>query len=200
MYSYIFGDDEEVKKCNAISLNVTKNFTHDLYKKCIDENHVFASPMNSIISYNHRIQSVTITKTSLSSFDDKRHLVDSINSYAYGHYYDPEHGFVGTQKLYERLKDKGITIKDINEALGNQEIVQVSKKPTMSSSFVPERPLKEFQIDLIYLEHPHLNENKYALCAVDAFSKKADVQLMKNKTAKDTIEAMQKVIGVLGIP
>ena len=43
--------------------------------------------MNSIRNHNPEIYIEKITKTSLSCFDDKRHLLDDgINSLAYGHF------------------------------------------------------------------------------------------------------------------
>lgn len=92
MYSYIVQDDLakntwKRKKCKGISKSAVNSFTHEMYKKCINQVHVEKSTkMNTIRSFNHRIQSITLTKTSLSSYDDKRYLIDSINSYAYGHY------------------------------------------------------------------------------------------------------------------
>ena len=42
-------------------------------------------------------------------------------------------------------------------------------------------------IDLIYLENKHLNKASYGLVCIDIFSKKGDVELMKKKTAKETV-------------
>jgi hypothetical protein len=85
MYSYIV-DSNEKNRCKGINKSTSKNFTHEMYKQCIDTIHVRTSKMNSIRSFNHNIQSITETKNSLSSYDDKRYMLDSINSYAYGHY------------------------------------------------------------------------------------------------------------------
>ena len=68
-------------------------------------------------------------------------------------------------------------------------------------SFIPQRPLHEFQIDLIYLENKQLNKGqKYGLVCVDCFTKVVDIELMKTKTANNTVEAMQKILNKMGIP
>jgi hypothetical protein len=85
MYSFIV-NGEHKKRCKGINRSASKNMSHTMYKRCIDTVHVEKhTKMNTIRSFNHKLQSVTLTKTSLSSYDDKRYLLDSINSYAYGH-------------------------------------------------------------------------------------------------------------------
>jgi transposase InsO family protein len=115
-------------------------------------------------------------------------------------YYDPDIGLVGSRKLYEKLKDKGVSLKDVRNTLKTQEIVQVNQKSQLNRSFVPDRPLQEFQIDLIYIENEHLNESRYGLCCIDAFTKKADVELMKKKTSADTVIAMENIFSRMGLP
>ena len=64
-------------------------------------------------------------------------------------------------------------------------------------SFIPQKPLHEFQIDLIYL----LNKNKrYGLVCVDAFTKVMEVELMARKTKEETVKAMRVILGKMGIP
>ena len=59
---------------------------------------------------------------------------------------------------------------------------------------------QEYQIDLIYLENKHLNQASYGLCCIDVFSKKADVELMKRKDEKSTLEALKNVIKRMNKP
>lgn len=40
---------------------------------------------NNIRSYNHELKSIEQTKIGLNSFDDKRYLIDKINTLAHGH-------------------------------------------------------------------------------------------------------------------
>jgi SOS response regulatory protein OraA/RecX len=68
-------------------------------------------------------------------------------------YYDPNQGFVGIEKLYRKLKSKGVTRKDIAAVLRKQEVYQVNKKNNQEhKSFIPRYPGQEFQIDLIYID------------------------------------------------
>ncbi len=116
-------------------------------------------------------------------------------------YYNPEEGFVGIEKLYQKLKSKGVSRDDIRKFLKKQEVYQVNKKNNRKMrSFVPQYPLQEFQIDLIYLDDSHLNNARYGLCCIDAFSKRADVELMKKKTKEQTVDAMDEVMHRMGVP
>src|SRR2546421_7576668 len=94
-------------------------------------------------------------------------------------YYDPLIGFTGVNKLYKYFQQQeqyNITLNDIKKFLKKQEIYQTSKKNYGKlNSFIPQHPLQEFQVDLIYLENKHLNKASYGLVAIDAFTKKATV-------------------------
>jgi len=116
-------------------------------------------------------------------------------------YYNPDEGFVGIDKLYRKLKPQGVTRADIITFLKKQEVYQVNKKNNRKAgSFIPRYEYQEFQIDLIYLDDAHLNKASYGLCCIDAFSKKADVQLMKRRTKEDTTTAMIELLERMGIP
>eukprot|EP00732_Lithocolla_globosa_P000082 Lithocolla_globosa_v1_NODE_15_length_10543_cov_26.361651.p2 type:complete len:342 gc:universal NODE_15_length_10543_cov_26.361651:2379-1354(-) len=116
-------------------------------------------------------------------------------------FYNPLTGYVGSQKLYERLKDKGVTKNEIKDFLSRQEVVQVNKKNTGKlGSFVPNHPLQQFQIDLVDIQNKGLNKASFGLTCIDAFSKKAAVELMKNKTMGETVRAMKAVFERIGIP
>ena len=43
-------------------------------------------------------------------------------------YYDPKTGFVSAQKLYQKVKGRGVTLKQVQQWLSNQETVQVQKE------------------------------------------------------------------------
>lgn len=115
-------------------------------------------------------------------------------------YYDPKYGVVGPEKLYHRLKDLGITLKQIKNYLKAQEVHQVNERPDYNGSFVPMYPLHEFQIDLIHLENRYLNNASYGLCCIDVFSKKADIELMKTKDKSESVRAMKVLIEKMGVP
>ena len=119
-------------------------------------------------------------------------------------YYNPKTGFQSPYKIYKRLHEKNPEIKlsDVQEVLNKQEIYQTTKLNIgRMGSFIPQRPLHEFQIDLIYLENKHLNKGqKYGLVCVDCFTKFVSIELMKTKTATSTVEAMQKILIKMGSP
>lgn len=116
------------------------------------------------------------------------------------YYYDPEYGTVGSEKLYHRVKDKGITRKQVREFLDKQELYQVNKQPDSTGSFVPMYPLQEFQIDLIHIDNTDLNQASYGLCCIDIFSKKAYIELIKKKDETNVVTAMEVLIKKMGTP
>lgn len=116
-------------------------------------------------------------------------------------YYDPLTGFSGVDKLFNKLKSQGITKTQITNFLKSQEVYQRNLKNTQTkNSFVPRYPLQEFQIDLIYIEDPHLNQARYGLSCIDAFTKQADIELIKKRTKIQTATAMLTLIDRMGVP
>ena len=91
MYSYIKDNDEGGKTAKGIKKNViTKNITHEDYKKVLFNNKQMHHTMKTIQSNNHQLGSFELNKISLSCFDDKRFIhQNGITSYAYGHYKIP---------------------------------------------------------------------------------------------------------------
>ena len=87
MYS-LSCDGKEKKRAKGVSRCVVKReLTHDHYKQCLKKEHVMMSTMKSIRSTNHELYTISLTKKSLSPFDDKRYLLaDGVTSLAYGHY------------------------------------------------------------------------------------------------------------------
>ena len=86
MYSLKYDGAEKkaakgVKKCV-----MEKQLKHEAYLSCLKDRTEMRHEMNMIRSYSHKVFSVTVNKTSLSPYDDKRYfLKDGINSLAYGH-------------------------------------------------------------------------------------------------------------------
>lgn len=77
-----------IKKAKGIkSSYVKKKLMFEDYKKCLFERINYKATFNNIRSYNHKLYSITETKTSLSSVDNKRKVLpDYINTLPYGHY------------------------------------------------------------------------------------------------------------------
>lgn len=71
-----------VKKCV-----IEKHLKHQAYKQALYDYCSMRHSMNMIRSYNHRLFSVSVCKTTLSPYDDKRFVLDSgIHTLAPGHY------------------------------------------------------------------------------------------------------------------
>ena len=78
----------ESKKAKGVSKSVVKNvIKFSDYKQCIeDDSHTLSVKINSIRSYKHKIYSILQNKVALSSFDDKKYYLNSVDSLSYGHY------------------------------------------------------------------------------------------------------------------
>ena len=53
-----------------------------------------------------------------------------MNKIIFSAYYDPSVGMQSAKKLYQKLKDKGVTLKQIKDFIAQQEVHQLNKKPT----------------------------------------------------------------------
>lgn len=120
------------------------------------------------------------------------------------YYYDPARGFSGWKKLYDRMKDDGINVKqrEVKEFVSKQETKQIHKKvPKSRASFIPTSMDHEYQIDLIYLEDSTLNKgNKYALTCINIFTKVLDVEVLNKRDAVTVKNAMKKILNKRGAP
>jgi len=52
-------------------------------------------------------------------------------------YYDPSTGFKSKKNLYDLVKDKGITKKQVDDFLNSQEVYQLHKKPQKPKHYIP---------------------------------------------------------------
>ena len=52
----------------------------------LETNEVIHRSFNSISSKNHKIYSISTTKVSLNSYENKRYWTTSVDSLAYGHF------------------------------------------------------------------------------------------------------------------
>lgn len=77
------------KKAKGIQkATIERDLRFDMYEKTLRDKTEIASSMDLIRSRLHNIYCETVVKKSLSSFDDKRYLLqDGTSSLAYGHYY-----------------------------------------------------------------------------------------------------------------
>ena len=86
MYSYI-DDKSELKKCKGIKKSVIKReIRFKDYKRCLFEGINIYKSQLLFRSDKHEIKTLEVNKLALNSQDDKRILIDLIDSYAMGHY------------------------------------------------------------------------------------------------------------------
>ena len=85
---YVFKvEDKEVKVAKGVKKNVIyQNLKFEDYKKALEEHVQYEHEFKTITSQKHDVQTMFQSKISLSAFDDKRFLIDKINSLPYGHY------------------------------------------------------------------------------------------------------------------
>lgn len=112
-------------------------------------------------------------------------------------YKDPKTGLVGASKLYEKLKDQGITKKDITQYLASQEVHQLhSKTPSVYQRIIPDEIADLLQVDLIDMtDYKRYNQGMgWILNVIDTFSKMVYSQPSKSKNESDVKDAMAKIL------
>ncbi|XP_033762615.1 uncharacterized protein LOC117344073 [Pecten maximus] len=86
MYSYVYGDRQK-RTAKGVARAVIKHcLHHQLYKECLFDQTVFYANMHRIQSTQHQLHIVSQNKVTLNSFDDKRYILNGINTLPYGHY------------------------------------------------------------------------------------------------------------------
>ena len=81
---------DEMQNAKGVSKTVEKTLHHDLFKQCLLSKKNFTKRMSQLRSFNHQIVVNSVDKIALSSFDDKRYILDDgIISLACGHYKIP---------------------------------------------------------------------------------------------------------------
>ncbi|UYV63110.1 hypothetical protein LAZ67_2003164 [Cordylochernes scorpioides] len=87
MYSYrvLGGDEKNIGK--GVKKHILKNeLAFQNYKDTLETHKRHFLKQNLIQSRKHTLYTIEQTKLGLNAFDDKRHLLDDINSLAHGHY------------------------------------------------------------------------------------------------------------------
>lgn len=116
------------------------------------------------------------------------------------YYYNPKTGFIGLEKLYQKVKKihETITRKDVKEWFDEQEIAQRDKKPrvTNQNQYRIMGPELSFQIDLMFIPRSIKNQQTkiaykdmyvFLLC-VDIISRRAFVYKLKDKTMDEILK------------
>ena len=73
--SSLSGEEEVEKKCKGITKSRVKKLKIDSYRECIERMAVIKTRIARLQSKNHNVQTITQNKVSLSSFCDKRYLL-----------------------------------------------------------------------------------------------------------------------------
>lgn len=70
---------------------IDKHLKHDTYRDCLFQQTSLKHEMNFIRSHCHQLYSITVNKTTLSPYDDKRYVLeDGFHTFARGHYKIPK--------------------------------------------------------------------------------------------------------------
>ena len=112
-YAYLTEKNKCGKRCKGVRKAVVEldiNFKD--YKDCVFNRKTLIVEQKGIKSFNHELYTVKETKLALTSFNDKRFLLeDGINSFAYGHKSIPK----------EEAEEERVEEKQINENQFNDE-------------------------------------------------------------------------------
>ena len=126
---------------------------------------------------------------------------EQIIKYVYEH---PVTGYGSIKDTYQQANEKhpGITHKDVKEYLDKQSTRQVRFTYKKYNTYVPSHFLEELQLDLAdFTKSAEANNSfRYALCAIDVFSRYAWAVPIKTKQPSDIINAFNKIIEVIGKP
>lgn len=80
-------EEEELKRAKGVKQAVvSQDLKYDDYVNCLKDNQQMEHEFHAIRSKSHHVYTAHQTKVSLSPFDDKRWLLNSIDSLPYGHY------------------------------------------------------------------------------------------------------------------
>lgn len=113
-------------------------------------------------------------------------------------YYDAEHGFISSDKLYRKANklDPKITRKIVKDFLSKQAPEQINKQPIKSKEFKPILgPIGQWNIDLMfYTSFKRLNKGYHIiLTAIEINSKYAYAYPLKTKSKDKVVEVIEQL-------
>ena len=114
-------------------------------------------------------------------------------------YYNPNVGLISANKLYQKVKDQGISLKQVQDFIQKQETAQLFKPVIKQKIYFPitsYEPNEHIQIDLMDMSNIATTNSyyKYLLVSIDIFTRKAFVVPLKTKTSETVIEGMKDII------
>ena len=89
-------------------------------------------------------------------------------------YYNPKEGLISLDKLYQKVKDKGISREQVKQFIKSQAVAQIHKPVNKKRDYIPitsPAPNNIYQADLIDLKKlSHFNSGyKYILTIIDIY-------------------------------
>jgi len=120
-------------------------------------------------------------------------------------FYNPKEGLVSKDKLYAKVKEKGINLtkKEVNEFYDNQEINQVLKplrKQKEFNTYKANYPGHIYQLDIIVYNRFTQNKKSYILVVIDIYSRFMQAEAIYNRELITIIKAYKKMINEMGPP
>lgn len=114
-------------------------------------------------------------------------------------YYDPELGLISANKLHQKVKEHGITLKQTKDFIKKQETAQLYKPAVKQKIYFPitsYEPHQHIQLDILDLSNIATTNSyyKYLLVSIDIFTRKAFVVPMKYKNTDAVLEAVNAVV------
>ena len=86
MYSILFKNQLEKMKAKGVAKNSLKNVSHLDYIKSLTGENSLISSIFAIRSYKQQLYTIKTDKHSINAYDDKRYLINAIETLPYGHY------------------------------------------------------------------------------------------------------------------
>lgn len=130
-----------------------------------------------------------------------------IDNYLHNVYFDASSpgSFSGLDKIWSHVlqdpeKPKGLTKKKLQVWLNRQEVYQVykpAKTKSITESVVTDHCDEIWEVDLLILKNdrPKLNkEIRFLLGAIDTFSRKVWIRLLRRKTAEECAKAFKSIL------
>lgn len=117
--------------------------------------------------------------------------------------YYRQHNFFGRERLFDLAKRKKIQVsrRQLFDWLSSQELHQLyapSRKRKTIKATVVKRPFNQVGIDLIDMTSFEHNGYKYALTAIDLFSKKGWAKSLKSKDEDASLSAIKALLAAPG--
>ena len=111
-------------------------------------------------------------------------------------YYDPKQGFVSAAKLYEKVKSKGVTRKQVQDWLKQQESVQVQKEVRRTEGFKIVGNRGDWMADLTFYPQYKGANNGYQtiLTMIEIPSRKAFAKGLIQKNKTEMIKALTRTV------